>query len=130
MLIQQVIRCLVVNLNVGYAKFVVKFVFGSIKLAEQVSNYSWDDASSFPLVASAHGEGFTTTCLPVSEYRSIKAFKTVVDNRPCDSIEDQILIRLFFKDEIKSEIMLFLERRQFYAVCLDCDCTLITHPDG
>ncbi len=88
MLIQQVIRCLVVNFNVGYGKFVVEFVFGSIKLAEQVSNYSWDDASSFPLVASAHGEGFTTTCLTVSEYRSIKAFKTVVDNRPCDGIED------------------------------------------
>lgn len=130
MLIQQVIRCFVVNFNVGYTEFVGKFVFGSIKLVEQVSDYSRNDASSFPLITTTHGKGLTTTSLSVSEYGSIKAFKTVVDNWPCHCIEDQILIGLFFKDEIKSEIVLLLERRQFRAVCLYCDCTLITHPDG
>ena len=84
-------------------------MLGFLKLTEQISDHSWNDASRFPLISSTHCEGFPASCLSIGEDSPIVPFKTIVDNWLCDYIKDIVLIAFFLEYKVEAKVMLLLD---------------------
>ena len=102
-LVQQVIRALVVDLDEANLQLVADLLRSLAELLEDVTQNAGNNAAVLPVVPAAHREGLARPGLPVGEDGAVVAVEAVVDDRLGDLLEDVVLGGAVGEDAVEGE---------------------------
>ena len=102
-LVQQVVRALVVDLDEANLQLVADLLRSLAELLEDVTQNAGNNAAVLPVVPAAHREGLARPGLPVGEDGAVVAVEAVVDDRLGDLLEDVVLGGAVGEDAVEGE---------------------------